>query len=146
MLAQNFKTAAELNLTDKRFEALLGVLRMLERDELKHVALDETRARMSYRKPRDRSFVFNMDDIYTYSNCGTAACIAGACDLYFNSDFVDPKDGLADIDEVSKELYNLFCPDRVSPCDWKEISSSQAAMALRSYLTTGEPRWDLALA
>lgn len=39
MLAQNFKTAADLDLADAEFEALVKVLGMLERGEIKQPLL-----------------------------------------------------------------------------------------------------------
>lgn len=117
MLAQNFKTAADLGITDKEFNALAKVLGMFERNEIK----------------ADR---FSMRALH----CGTTACIKGWCQI------------------VSMDIHMFQnCWDRESS-SWRpnpinelfgyqgtaareKRTPSQAATALRNYLTHGEPRW-----
>lgn len=57
MLAQNFKTAAELNVTRAEFDVLVRVLGMLEREEIEQSQ-------------------FTMSAV---GDCGTPACIMGYC-------------------------------------------------------------------
>lgn len=145
MLAQNFKTAIELDISDKEFAALASVLRMLEREELKHVdaiASPYNPAGVSYEGHRF-SALFNMVGFAEHTKCGTAACIAGTSDLMFGTDFAlkfwAPR-------ALPESLYQLFAPDDLSAPQMAEIRPEQAAVALRNYLTHGEPRWGEALA
>lgn len=59
MLAQNFKTPEELNLTQDQFNALYGVMLMFERGEIK-----EHEFNMAHWEPH-------------HSSCGTSMCIGG---------------------------------------------------------------------
>lgn len=81
MLAQNFKSADELGITDQQKEALMKTLVLMETGRLIHV-----------------------------------------------------------------ERPKVVSPDDGGVSDWKTIIPAQAATALRSYLTTGDSRWDLAVA
>lgn len=129
MLAQSFKSAAELQISEAEQDALIKVLGMLERGEI------------------DAEH-FNMD---SYLNeCGTVGCIAGWAYLVSNE---------AAFPEVSRDcpkspargqhaLMKLF---RCGLGDLfarpsRKTSPDQAAIALRSYLTTGEANWAEALA
>lgn len=135
MLAQNFKTAADLGISNTNLEALIKVLGMLERGELQHTPDPET---------FEGSDGFNMAD-YNFSDtnaCGTVHCIAGWCDRLFKTDFVglhmiSPPEGLP------HSLNDLFsgAPGK----NWN-TTAGQAAVALRSYLTTGDPNWAEAFA
>lgn len=133
MLAQNFKTPAELQITDAEFEALVKVLGMLERGDIKP-------SKFSMHHPGDQ-------DTWTIDDCGTPACIAGwaryvAGDRIFDRAAYSPS-------PYSQELSNLFMMGRAR-CDWPAspflATPHQAAIALRGYLTTGQTRWDEALA
>ncbi len=141
MLAQNFKTAADLDISNKRYVALLGVLGMLERDEIRH-APNITHGLAYGRKPRVKQCFFNMDDIFARVDCGTSACIAGSADFFFKAGFTG---GSGLVDGLPENLIDLFCPGAVSQSQWKHITAEQAATALRSYLTTGEANWADAL-
>lgn len=144
MLAQNFKTAADLSLTEREHSALIGVLGMLERDEVRHVPVKRTfKSRLA---PREKTYLFNMEHFYTKSDCGTAACIAGAADLFFGSAFIVHAGFGAGLRfALSRQARELFAPRAISEDDWSQITTAQAAAALRSYLTTGEANWAEAL-
>lgn len=67
MLAQNFRTAADLGISDAELGALITVLGMLERGELVYA-------------PHNNSTVpngFNMGSVDHQTDCGTVACICG---------------------------------------------------------------------
>lgn len=134
MLAQNFKTAIELGLSEIEHTSLIKVLGMLERGEI----------------PRE---LFNMNTTgggiegkwWTTPSmeCGSPACI---CGWARHVSGVKPRifDGSVNgWDNYSIGLKNLFqmggdCTDG-SPIDaW---STEEAAIALRAYLTTGRPVW-----
>lgn len=147
MLAQNFKTAADLRISDAEWNALRGVLAMLERGELQHAVIDYNK--VYERKPRNPNKMFNMGLAFAHTRCGTAACIAGSCDLFFDTNFTRFHEGFGG-NIISKgrtaALMDLFCPVEIDANDWDNISVEQAATALRSYLTTGEANWAEALA
>lgn len=124
MLAQNFMTPADLGITDILFESLVKVLGMLERGELKHTPVT---------MPIPNGF--NMADRWIHDDCGTACCIMGWCDLVARKQLSWPISNHA--------LADLFCPDM---CWAGHHTPAQAAIALRNYLTHGEPRWAEALA
>lgn len=142
MLAQNFKTVADLGIKDTELDALVKVLRMLERDELRHVEVKKSEHGTS--RPVRLDFLFNMDNLYTSArSCGTAACIAGTADLFFGSAFID---GSALRRHLPEAVIDLFCPNACGADEWQKITTEQAAIALRSYLTTGDANWAEALA
>lgn len=127
MLAQNFKTAADLCITDPELEALIKVLGMLERGDLSHDG-----------GQFDSDHGFNMGLSWEgKTGCGTVACIGGWCEIVMG---VKPTTHLYRYIQGGP-LYDLY---------WSHvdmgITTDQAAIALRSYLTTGEPNWAEALA
>lgn len=136
MLAQNFKTPAELEITDSEFEALHKVLRMLEREEVPHV---------SGRTPLPSSKIgvpngFNMGFVYSAHDCGTACCIVGWARFFAG-------DKTLLLRTKTAELEDLFCMGRPTSGLNRgkfsdNITPSEAAIALRNYLTHGEPRWE----
>jgi hypothetical protein len=135
MLAQNFKTPADLGLSDIEFESLIAVLGMLERGELKHVPV-MNRGQPSHSKGLTGHF--NMDVVVQDEDCGTVACILGTCRLLNGQDLfpmVGPREG---------KIGRLFYPEETF--DWTVITPEQAALALRNYLSTGDARWAEALA
>ncbi len=129
MLAQNFKTPAELDLLDIQYESLVKVLGMLERGELQHFNME------TLKTSKPIGDLFNMNWWSAKFDCGTVCCIGGTAEAVGKFSF--------DAFNMSKELYGLFYPGRV---DGDKITTEQAAYALRSYLTTGEPNWADALA
>lgn len=130
MLAQNFKTAADLGLSDAEFDALAQVLGMLEREEI---------------EPRK----FSMRS--TVHDCGSPACICGWAGHVSNwAAFPEAEkrfSGEALLRRLPKQLNDLFLFSRGGlHTPQARATPSQAAIALRNYLTHGEPRWAEALA
>jgi hypothetical protein len=126
MLAQNFKTPADLKITDAEFEALVIVLRMLERGELRHEP--------NYKSPTIPNG-FNMCNWGMIEPCGTVACIKGW------ARFATGNRGLFGDIERGDSVERLFTVDHVLHGMWQDISTEQAAIALRNYLSSGEARW-----
>lgn len=144
MLAQNFKSPADLRITAAEFGGLIQVLGMLERDEVKHVPVEDTMFKNGDLPVLTKDFLFNMDNIYTVAACGTAACIAGTSDLFCGTKFMAEDFCLRD--NLPEQLLQLFCPNTYGNVRWADITTEQAATALRNYLTNGEPRWEEVLA
>lgn len=135
MLAQNFKPAAELGFTEIEFRAAVTFLGMLERAEVRHERISDP---LSDSCP-DRPSGFNMRCIYGESPCGTTSCICGWIETLAG---IPPRHLAQRTYFLSgSNLRKLFYQKTDS-----EISLGQAAVALRNYLTFGEPRWDEALA
>lgn len=139
MLAQNFKSAADLEITEPQKEALMKTLVLLETGKLEHVKNYERRGLGS----NEFTSHFNMMSWGTKTECGTVHCIGGTAEAItgdrtlFDNWSVDAPHG----------LRWLFAPDQdYIGRRWHNITTAQAATALRSYLTTGDARWDLAVA
>jgi hypothetical protein len=132
MLAQSFKSAADLGITEPQRDALMKTLVLLEAGKLTHV-----KDTMIFR-PRSvaRGFTghFNMIWWGNEHPCGTVACIGGTAELV----------GGVTFDLTTSALDRLFWPPTHS--DWGGITPAQAATALRSYLTTGDAKWHKAVA
>jgi hypothetical protein len=130
VLAQNFKTAKELGLADVELDALVTVLRMLEREDIKREE-------------------FHMG--YVQHECKTPACICGWA-YYISRGRAFP--------ELSAQHGSFILYRRLSDFpaivdlfrstsargSGGEITPAQAAIALRNFLTHGEPRWTEAMA
>jgi hypothetical protein len=131
MLAQNFKTPADLGITDKQFDALTKVLGMLEREELRHAPKpDFDGCNFNGSKFTGR---FNMGAWRHDDGCGTVCCIGGSAELVGDVRF----------HSATPALNKLFYPTNR---ELSKILPHEAAIALRNYLTHGEPRWSEALA
>ena len=136
MLANNFMTPSALAISDVEFEALVQVLGMLERREI----------------PDDQ---FTMRRVQ--HPCRTPACLCGwanhvsagrAFPLYekpgatiFSSATYAPS-----WRDMPRPLLDLFGYGGRATDPVYGATSSQAAIALRNYLTQGQPRWAEALA
>lgn len=130
MLAQNFKTAAELGISEEKVSALCKTLALMDSGNLKLTEESPVFARkLSF------SGQFNMNQWSASNKCGTIACIGGTAEIVGNVKFTRVE---------TPQLHSLFYPRLVK--GWSAITVEQAAIALRSYLTTGDARWDLALA
>lgn len=135
MLAQNFKTATDLSITDAELGALIKVLGMLERDELRHSSIGEETV----------SDCFNMGPYIVEGTCGTIGCIAGWAHLVSGRTvFPWVLHGLKGTESIPQNLWELFHCNGVFS-DRENITPAQAAVALRSYLTTGDTNWAEAL-
>lgn len=140
MLAQSFLAAEALGLVEPEHAALVTVLGMLERGELRHVApawpddIDE---------PEGFAGLFNMQFWFSNSECGTVACIGGTAELISGRNFRYAA-------ALNKNLMELFYPGYHEPeariADYDKITPTQAARAIRNFLTFGEPRWAEVLA
>lgn len=132
MLAQSFKPAAELDISEAQREALVKTLVLLETGKLTHYTIDFR----PYNIKSGQVFTghFNMATWNLVRDCGTVCCIGGTAELIGNVSF----------DDVSEELNNLFYPEVETSL--KQITPTQAAIALRNYLTCGEAKWDEVLA
>jgi hypothetical protein len=135
MLAQNFKSAAELKITEAQKEALMKTLVLLETGKLKHVPYSNDMLRLNGSSVEGKAFdgFFNMACSFAAADCGTIACIRGTAMMVSGVDFPPCKE--------PAQLHDLFYhwagddPDDV-----------QAATALRSYLTIGDAKWHEAVA
>jgi hypothetical protein len=138
MLAQSFKSADELGITEPQCDALRKTLVLLETGKLVH----ET-GRPKYSNTDNRKFSgrFNMILWSADHECGTVCCIGGTAELVGNTSFGIWAFG------SNEKLKNLFAPPMPMRCsDWHSITPAQAATALRSYLTTGDAKWHEAVA
>jgi hypothetical protein len=137
MLAQNFMRPADLGLNDRQFDALVKTLKLLETNKLQHVIAPGYRFETP---PAACGFdgVFNMAPWISDSACGTVACIGGtACLLAGDPELFHGEEPAGDTDAL------FFPPHYVKS---NKITTEQAARALRSYLTTGDPKWTEAVA
>ncbi len=126
MLAQNFKEPKALKISDEEFVALVSVLGMLERSELTHrPALD----------PHGDDG-FNMGTVGSKTSCGTVACIGGWVAFLNGKSLYE---AVQYVYRAHGRLKNLFYPPE--RFDYDDITTEQAAMAIRNFLTTGAPRW-----
>lgn len=111
MLAQMFKTAAELGIIDRERDALVAVLGMMERGEI----VDHQFSMLRW-------------------ECGTTACIGGWARRMGGKDLLKHLIPFGDrgIDRLCYPILGDYT---------KIASVAMAAAALRNYLTTGEPYW-----
>lgn len=138
MLMQNFMGAADLGITEPQKDALAKTLALLETGKLEHIP-DRNDLEMDFEAAKAFSGKFNMNSwSHTYEKCGTVCCIGGTAELIGRVDFEESA-------KYGSKLYCLFYPDAGDELNWDAITPAQAATALRSYLTTGDARWDLAL-
>jgi hypothetical protein len=136
MLAENFKSPAELGLLDKEHRALVTVLRMLERHELR---LGDWSL-----KPNGSScWSFNMAIWHTHiPGCGTVACIGGSAELAGDFQFGHFDNVATQLSETGKsDLFKLFYPPYMGKEELARVEPDRAAQVLRTYLTTGKTRW-----
>lgn len=128
MLAQNFKSAAELGLKEDQRAALEAVLRMLERKELKNSDLSCTIKNG-----------FNMSRVWLENECGTVGCMAGW------ARHLSQREDMFSFDELVGGPHNISILFMYGDERRHNVSVEQAAIALRHYLTTGVVDWDSAL-
>jgi hypothetical protein len=129
MLAQNFKTATDLGITDAQRSALQKTLVLMETGKMQHVpAGSDLKPLMD---PGEYAGLFTMHLTYADADCGTAGCIRGTAQMISGVYF--------DVCDLTTGLNDLFY--EWAPCKNWDPSVEQAAIALRNYLTFGEPRW-----
>lgn len=141
MLAQNFKTAADLSISDVELDALIKVLGMLERGEIPFATCPEN---LSGFRPHGEGF--NMGPYLKEGECGTVACIAGWAHVVSGRRAFEWVETLCPPNTVTDDLHELFHVDSITYRKRLTIKPPQAARALRSYLATGKPNWAQALA
>lgn len=123
MLARSFMPATDLGITEPEVDALVQVLGMLEREEI----------------PESK---FTMT-LVGEPECGTPGCILGWTRVVS----VDVCRILACRMSANRALFWLFCPSPHTGDRSPYVAErSEAASALRSYLTTGKANWAAALA
>ena len=140
MLAQNFKTASDLEITEKQKQALIKTLVLFETDRMN--SFDCSADSIDWPNAYDPAFTGNFNMRFwsvAHPSCGTVACIGGTAEIIGDVSF----DGWMNNDS----LRQLFCPGgeeepiTVVHARLNKITPRQAATALRNYLTTGEPNW-----
>ena len=144
MLAQAFLTAADLGLTEAEHQAFVTTLGLMERGELQHTDTSNVNDVTEYYDIRDGlpKFTghFSLAQWITGYQCGTVACIGGTAELV----------GKLALHQISQkcngdnpELNELCYPS--GDFEYEDVTVEQAAIALRSYLTTGKANWAEAL-
>jgi hypothetical protein len=132
MLAQNFQTPAALGLTDARHRALVLTLNALERGELCHEPFGPDDI-----KPGENfTGHFNMAMWNKECSCNTVCCIAGTAELLGGLEVWDFESSINQNPGLFNLLYACDCKTPLS-----QITPAQAAITLRSYLTTGNSGW-----
>jgi hypothetical protein len=136
MLANNFMPPSALGLSDVEFESLVKVLGMLERGEISDDQFTMRRVQHPCRTPACLCGWAN------YISAGRAFPLhAKPGATVFSSKTLSPR-----WREMPSRLQELFAYGG-RPTDAVYLATpSQAAIALRSYLTHGEAHWDEALA
>lgn len=123
MLAQNFMPAEALGIKEPLHLALIKVLGMLERGEIK-------------------SKKFNMRTIGK-PQCGTAGCIQGWAKSVDNRILGLLMMERSALFNGAKPYLKLCIPNHCKPA-W-HATPAQAAIALRTFLTTGHDGWEEAM-
>lgn len=123
MLAQNFKSAAELGIDPQIHTALQKVLTRLETGDLVH----------TYPYGAIPPNGFNMDIDLLMDGCGTVGCLAGWTAVEANL----PVEQVITI----RRLGRLFYPGWKWSVDYDRVTTEQASAVLRHYLTTGIIDW-----
>lgn len=134
MLMQNFKSAADLEITEQQKDALIKTLVLMETGKLIHIPVGDVSVHCNGRGGSPNK-LFNMSVSYGIADCGTVGCIRGTAERVSDARF--------EVIDLPGGLRKLFYSGKAIGLD---ANLDQAATALRSYLTTGDARWDLALA
>lgn len=136
MLARSFMSHVDLGITEEEHSALVTVLGMLERGELRHVDHPHM---VEPIVPNG----FHMADWCHATQCGTAACIGGWVERTsgVNLGYGSLRwDSLPEYTQVA--LQDLFYPEEMNDNDLlSKMTDKAAALALSNYLTTGKPDW-----
>ena len=138
MLAQNFMSADQLHVTREEHAALITVLYMLEREELKPIVFGI--------KINDRVLqgkCFSMNNTWVKGECGSAGCIGGwVADVMGVSDKNRYVDSYWSSYNTRSPLTDLYWNAKAIQ---SKVSPDQGAAALRNFLTTGKAQWDVVL-
>ncbi len=137
MLAQSCLSADDLGITEPQCEALKKTLVLLETGGLVHADVDRSKPLVDLQP----SFagLFNLSAWCAEGSCGTIACIGGTAELIGNVSF-----GNWSFSD-NAALINLCAPIK-KVFSWDDVTPTQAARALRSYLNCGDAKWAEALA
>lgn len=135
MLAQNFKSAADLEISQPQLEALIKTLVLMETGEIKFVHLDEKSFESSV-EGKSHEGLFNMNVWNAFTPCGTVCCIGGTAEYVGKVNFPG-----GCMEGMPEGLDRLFYPYELPDHQWNDITVEKGAQALRNYLTYGEPRW-----
>ena len=138
MLTQNFKSAADLGLTDQEHSALITTLGMMERGEIKFFDVSKCE---DIGHGTEFTGLFNLGEWAEKYTCGTVACIGGTAELVGKL----PRNSINDKCDILSDLDDL-CYPAFTGAIYNSTTVEQAAKALRSYLTTGKANWAEALA
>ena len=138
-----FKSAKELGLTQKEWEALIAIIPLLEHDVIRHAPEGSHQtAAVKRAKPVP---VFNMSTWHQNLKCGTAMCVGGSAEHFgkLRTGQLDQKSNiLAGMGDYA--LHSLFYPHEIKR--WSRLTPQMAAVALRHYLKTGrDDSWKVAL-
>ena len=133
MLMQNFKSAADLDLSEGQRDALVKTLNFMECGTIKHISLDNV-ALADDDQTQVFTGLFNLS-VWVDSDyrCGTVGCIGGTAELISGVSFADW--------ENKPRLQQLFNPRLIH--DFDSVTVEQAAKALRGFLTTGTADWSV---
>jgi hypothetical protein len=121
-------------------ERLLELADLLETEKVaKHFDMNDYFRTKDQRTYTDEPLGAVLDE------CGAVACIAGWAIAHF-----EPKRyvSYSMVDEVAKDILgikgyagDLFCPAGIPPGRWSEVSPTDAAQTIRSYVETGVVDW-----
>ena len=135
MLAPTQTKPAILNISDEEFVALVKVLGMLERGELRH----------GKNHARGGEKLFNMgtacrEDVDENHQCGTVACIGGWAATLMGKNHWGAMRYVLRRGKRNSPLHALYYPPKY---DMNCITTEQAAQALRNFLFGGkaDPDW-----
>lgn len=135
MLAQSFKPAAELGITEPQRDALRKTLVLLETGKLRHMPAVDVEPDFERANHNHLNVLFNMVISYGRVECGAVGCIRGTAERVGHVEF--------GVFRLPVGLEDLFYNGRAINSD---PTTAQAATALRSYLTTGNANWAEAVA
>jgi len=133
MTEKEFRTAKELQITEKQRCALVKTLQLLESGSMIHVT---TLVSGDFYASLDIPLTchFNMRHWRSEDkSCGTICCIGGTAELVGQVD-------LRRAVNKNIHLHDLFYPS-IPTTKWVKITPALAAVALRNYLFTGDAKW-----
>lgn len=118
---QDFLSASDLNISEDERRALVKVLGMLDAGQIRAETFDMS----------------NWD-----GDCGMPCCLGGwACKVGDDEDLLSHTAPWAD----QRGIDRLCFPGGDDAYDAYDATPQQAAVALRNFLTTGQPRWHEAM-
>src|ERR1051326_1795257 len=133
MLANVFKTAAQLGIGENDYKALVTVLYMLEEGKLQHVDIFQ----LDRAAKLDNGFNMATWGPKAGCNCNTVGCIGLWAERF----------GATLLGLRNSALDDLFVPQGINGplLPYSSITTVEAAQALRNYLTLGHACWEKVL-